>query len=71
VSPMPETPRGMMCPRCRQRIEKETLAVRCPQCGLWHHQSEELPCWTYSSTCAMCPQPSALDAGYQWTPTEL
>lgn len=71
VSPMPITDKAVMCPRCRQRIEPHTLAVCCPPCGLWHHQSDELPCWTYAPTCALCPQPTPLDAGFRWTPTEL
>lgn len=71
VTPMPVTDKPVMCPRCRQRIEPDTLGVRCPQCGLWHHQSDDLPCWTYAPTCALCPQPSALDAGFRWTPMEL
>jgi hypothetical protein len=71
VAPMPATERPMMCPRCRQRIATGDAAVRCPQCALWHHESEQYPCWTYAATCALCPQPTALDAGYQWTPMEL
>lgn len=71
VTPLPSTDAALMCPRCRQQIEQGTDAVLCPQCRLWHHQSDDLPCWTYAPTCAMCPQPSALDAGYQWTPMEL
>lgn len=71
VTPLPSAETQMMCPRCRQQIEQGTDAVLCPQCHLWHHQSVVLPCWTYAATCAMCPQPSALDAGYQWTPMEL
>jgi len=45
--------------------------VRCPQCGVWHHQSDELPCWVYSSSCSLCDHPTALDAGYRWIPGEL
>jgi hypothetical protein len=71
VVPMPDSNRAMMCPRCQQRIDAGTAAVRCPRCALWHHESGDLPCWTYSPTCTLCPQPSALDAGFQWTPMEL
>ena len=71
VTALPAGDATIMCPRCRQQVETGTSAVRCPQCNLWHHQSDTLPCWTYAPTCAMCPQPSALDAGFQWTPTEL
>jgi hypothetical protein len=61
----------VFCPRCRQAIEPETRAIRCPQCHIWHHQTDELPCWTYSATCAMCPQPTPLGATFSWTPEEL
>ena len=60
-----------LCPRCRQPIVEQTPAVRCPQCGVWYHQSEDLPCWTYSEECALCDQPTELEAGYRWTPENL
>ncbi len=61
------------CPRCSRRIAVGTVAVRCPgpRCGLWHHASDSSPCWTYAPTCALCPQPTDLEAGLQWTPAEL
>jgi hypothetical protein len=71
VEPYPGGERPAICPRCKRRIDTATPAVRCPQCGVWHHQSDELPCWTYSDTCALCSQPTALDAGYRWTPEAL
>jgi hypothetical protein len=71
VEPMPPTPNAMSCPRCREVVAVGSPAVRCPHCALWYHQSDHFPCWTYAETCAMCPHPTALDAGYQWTPVEL
>jgi hypothetical protein len=60
------------CPRCKQKVEVGDLAVACPHCRAWHHQSEKFPCWTYDSTCALCQlQNTALDAGYAWTPERL
>lgn len=61
------------CPRCKQPLEPNQMAVRCPngRCGAWHHQEAALPCWTYSSTCALCDQPTDLDLGYRWTPETL
>jgi hypothetical protein len=59
------------CPRCKQEIPLTSPAVRCPQCNVWHHQSEDLPCWSYSDHCALCDQSSALDADYRWTPEEF
>jgi hypothetical protein len=54
---------GSRCPRC----------VRCPQprCGVWHHESEEFGCWTYSPTCSFCDQPTELEGGFRWTPDEM
>jgi hypothetical protein len=71
VEPMPVAGKPIVCPRCRQRIDTDILAVKCPACSLWHHQSDDLPCWTYAPTCALCPQPTQLDSGFQWTPVGL
>jgi hypothetical protein len=68
IEPLPTEPDALSCPRCRDRIAAGSPAVRCPGCGLWHHQTEDRPCWTYAETCALCPQPTAADAGYRWTP---
>lgn len=71
VSPFPASgPRGF-CPRCKQQIEQGTPAVRCPGCNLWYHSSDDLGCWTYAPHCSVCPQETALDAGFRWTPEEL
>jgi hypothetical protein len=60
------------CPRCRDTLEPGTPAVCCPACGVWHHQREDRPCWTYAETCAAClQQRTALDGGFHWTPAEL
>jgi hypothetical protein len=71
VEPFPETLRGGYCPRCKQTIDCGSAAVRCPSCGLWHHASGDLPCWTYAPTCAACAQDTDPDAGFRWTPGEL
>ena len=65
--------RETLCPRCRLEIVDATPSVACPQCGTWYHQdvARELLCWTYSERCARCDQPTALDAGYRWTPEGL
>jgi hypothetical protein len=72
VQEFPKDARRSFCPRCKLALEAGVPAVRCPagDCGVWHHQSEELPCWTYAGTCSLCPQPTSLDAGYRWTPWE-
>jgi hypothetical protein len=71
VVPFPDTGRKTFCPRCKLEIAPGSPAVRCPACGVWHHQSEEFPCWTYAPRCALCDHPSALDAGYRWVPEDL
>ena len=62
---------ALYCPRCKQLLAENTAAVRCPQCNVWHHQTEELPCWTYSETCALCSQPTDLNSTFQWSPEDL
>ena len=60
------------CPRCRQELANGCDAVRCPGCGIWHHQSAELPCWSYAETCALCSQPTELEnASFSWSPEDL
>lgn len=59
------------CARCKLEIEPGAPSVACPRCRIWLHQSEDLPCWRYAPRCALCDQPTALDAGYQWTPEGL
>jgi len=62
----------VFCPRCRQEILQTTPSVRCPQCGVWHHEDgADLLCWTYAERCALCPQPTALGSQYQWIPEAL
>jgi hypothetical protein len=67
----PAPDRAVLCPRCKLEIPPASPAVRCPQCRVWHHQSDDLPCWTYDRHCATCDRPSALDAGFRWTPEGL
>jgi len=73
VEPFPGMDRPAMCPRCGTEIEVNTPAVRCPGCGVWHHQNidNELPCWTYAETCATCDQPTDLGTDFRWTPEGL
>jgi hypothetical protein len=60
------------CPRCKQKIEPGELAVCCPQCQAWSHQSEKLPCWTYDTRCALCQQqPTEMNAGFTFNPEEF
>jgi len=69
VVPFPGADTPTFCPRCKQDIAAAP-AVRCPSCRRWYHQSDEYPCWTYTAQC-LCGHPTALDAGFQWTPNGL
>ncbi len=75
VIPFPgsDPARRVFCARCKGDLKAGVPSVRCPGCGSWHHQDEggELPCWTYAAPCALCAQPTAFDAGFQWTPEDL
>ena len=72
VAPFVGLAQPAFCPRCKQGLERGVPAVQCPRCRAWHHHTETLPCWTYDETCALCQQqPTALDAGYAWTPENL
>lgn len=71
VEPAPPGLEGV-CPRCRGELLAGQDAVRCPGCGLWHHQNEGgLSCFTYAPTCASCSHPTQLGMGLQWTPQVL
>jgi len=63
--------RPALCPRCKLDILAGSPAVRCPRCRIWHHESEEYPCWLYNASCANCDQPTALDADFRWSPWML
>lgn len=67
------TPAGdeqIRCPRCRKFFEAGDAVVRCPAdgCGVLHHQTERLPCFTYTPRCAVCERSSELGGGPSWTP---
>jgi len=70
VVAFPGAERPVYCGRCREPIEAGAPAVCCPGCGIWYHQSEELPCWTYAEKCNFCPSPTALNNGFSWTPED-
>jgi hypothetical protein len=62
------TERAVFCGRCRQPIQNGEMAVNCPKCGIWYHQTEQLLCFTYSPQCNFCDQSTSLDAGFNWIP---
>ncbi len=73
IEAFPDGDARAFCIRCKLPLERGTPAVRCPspECGFWHHQSDELPCWLYTAQCAACGYPTPLDSGLQWSPAEL
>jgi hypothetical protein len=71
VEPFAGDLRPVRCARCKLEIVAGAPAVRCPACSVWHHQSDETPCFTYAPRCALCDQPTALDAGFRFTPEAL
>ncbi len=71
VEAFPGGDRPVYCARCKLEIPAGDLAVKCPGCGLWHCQNKRRQCWTYEPTCAMCAQPTDLNAGFQWSPADL
>jgi len=70
IEQFPGSEQTIFCPRCKQEIEKGTSAVKCPGCGVWHHETDELNCWTYAEVCALCAQPTDMSSGFRWTPEE-
>jgi hypothetical protein len=70
VEPFPIRDRQLFCGRCKDPLVPEKPAVRCPDCGVWHHQCERRGCWTYAEKCAMCDRATALDQGFRWTPED-
>jgi len=71
IAPFPAGVEDVLCARCRTSMVADTPAVRCPDCGAWHHQTDGLPCWIYTERCARCPRTTAFDADYAWTPEGL
>ncbi len=74
------SPHAIICPRCKQPVSDGAMSVRCPACGVVHHQTGELPCWlgyvdsgNPFHTCALCDQPAAVepDARFRWSPEGL
>ncbi|MBM3882248.1 MAG: hypothetical protein FJ387_21435 [Verrucomicrobia bacterium] len=73
VRPFPGATEKVFCPRCKLELNPGEPAVRCPapQCGIWHHQTDQFNCWTYSGGCALCGHPTELAGGLRWTPDQL
>jgi hypothetical protein len=68
VVSFPQADRKIFCPRCKQKIVPETPAVQCPNCGIWYHQSQEFPCYSYTPNCAICARKTNLGGEFEWIP---
>lgn len=68
VEPFPGIGRVADCARCGKVLLVGQPAVRCPGCGVWHHEAEPLRCWTHAATCRHCSTPTALGGGLRWLP---
>ncbi len=82
---MAAQPQPPVCGRCLQPVASGQMAVRCPGCGVWHHQvsradaagddgeppSKDVLCWTYHTTCSTCAQPTDLETGFRDVPEWL
>ncbi len=68
IVPFTAPEREVCCGRCKGKLRESELAAQCPRCQVWHHQSRELPCWTYGATCSSCDCPTK---GGAWRPAPL
>lgn len=59
----------IFCARCKSALAKEGLAVQCPACRLWYHETEAQPCWSYAQTC-VCSHPATTGA-FVWQPQPI
>jgi hypothetical protein len=71
VVDFPGAESGQYCPRCKLALDKGCASVLCPACGNIHHQSTDMPCWTYAAGCAVCGNDTSLDQGFSWSPEVL
>jgi hypothetical protein len=70
VVEFPGAERAVFCGRCRVQIDARTLAVCCPACNIWYHESADYRCWTYSESCTFCGHSTDLERGFSWNPEE-
>jgi hypothetical protein len=68
IAPFPAGLPDTRCGRCKGELGAGESAVRCPHCGAWHHQTEDLPCWTYDSSCSTCARATT---GCAWEPEPI
>ena len=51
------------CPRCKSAIADGQSVVRCPACGVLHHERDDRRCWTYADVMHAVPAPHSARRG--------
>jgi hypothetical protein len=55
------------CARCSTDIRPGDLSVRCPKCGAYLHQRQDLECWLQFDEC-ICRHSTAMNEEKCWSP---
>lgn len=66
-APLPAAHAGERCSRCLGTLAAGELAVRCPACAAFAHESPRLPCHSYDPHTGCCGRARAELA---WTPAD-
>ena len=61
-----ESDHPTFCIRCKLKIGKGEEVVKCPQCDLIYHESNDKKCWSYDGKCAGCSRSTKME--YSWKP---
>lgn len=63
-------PPRVECGRCSKPVEVGSSVVYCPVCRVVYHETADFNCWTCVPACRHCGHPTAIGAGFQWTPQD-
>jgi len=72
VVPFKEGSEPVYCARSKSLLTEGVLSVRCPRCGLWYVETEEIPAYSYHGQPCLgpgCGRPPVL--GYAWKPEPI
>ena len=61
----------IFCPRCKKTIETGQSIIRCPECGIAYHTSDDpdKDCWHFGPAC-MCGHSTKNDNELLWVPDD-